>query len=76
MCELFPKENMEFTSFQKTERLRIHEIDQGILNCVSPLRGSAVNIERFQNKQNVLNLSSTLVQSDLKRLFGVTVYST
>ena len=30
------------------------------LNFVSPLHGCAVKIERFQIKQNVLNLKSTL----------------
>ena len=34
--------------------------DQTILNCVSPLRGFSVQIERFQIKSNVLNLKSTL----------------
>ena len=38
------------------------EIDQGVLNCWSPLRDFEVKIDRFQIKQNVLNLKSTLVK--------------
>ena len=31
------------------------EIDQGVLNCCSPLRDFEVKFGRFQIKQNVLN---------------------
>ena len=38
------------------------EINQGNLNCVSPLCDFEVKIYRLQIKQNVLNLKSTLVK--------------
>ena len=43
-------------------------IDQGDLNCVSPLRDFEVKIDRFQIKQNVLNLKWTLKQNNYKKL--------
>ena len=40
------------------------KIDQRNLNCVSPLRDFEVKIERFQIKQDVLNLKSTLSEDN------------
>ena len=41
--------------------LFLSEIDQGNLNCVSLLRDFEVKMDRFQIKQNVLNVKSTLI---------------
>ena len=41
------------------------EIDQGVLNCWSPLHDFEVRIGRFQIKQNVLNLKSTLKETHI-----------